>query len=124
MAINAMNIDNLVARLPRVTAGGGLTGGQGEVMSGRGAPGPLAPASTATGGSDRSFGAMVESAIDRVNGFQTDADQKVESFLLGEDVPVHDVMVEVGKADTSMRLMTAVMGKAIAAYNEVARLQI
>ncbi len=55
---------------------------------------------------------------------QVGADAKVQRFMKGEDVPVHDVMVELGKAETSLRLMTTVMQKVIQAYNEVARMQV
>ena len=72
----------------------------------------------------RDFSEFVEDAVDRVNDMQVGADAKVQRFMKGEDVPVHDVMVELGKAETSLRLMTTVMQKVIQAYNEVARMQV
>ena len=78
--------------------------------------------SGAAGG--RNFSEFVEDAVERVNDMQVDADEKVQRFMKGEDVPVHDVMVELGKAETSLRLMTTVMQKVIQAYNEVARMQV
>jgi flagellar hook-basal body complex protein FliE len=76
------------------------------------------------GEKDRSFGNLVQNAVDTVNDYNVQADQKVESFLQGEDVPIHEVMVEMGKADTSIRLMTTVTQKVLAAYNDIARLQV
>ncbi len=73
---------------------------------------------------DRNFGQFVENAVDTVNDYNVRADQKVESFLQGDDVPIHEVMVEMGKAETSVRLMTSVTQKALAAYNDIARLQV
>jgi flagellar hook-basal body complex protein FliE len=72
----------------------------------------------------RNFSDYVENAVDRVNDIQMDADAKVQRFMKGEDVPIHDVMVELGKAETSLRLMTTVIQKVIKAYNEVARMQV
>jgi len=73
---------------------------------------------------ERDFSDYVEDAVDRVNDIQMNADAKVQRFMKGEDVPVHDVMVELGKAETSLRLMTTVIQKVIKAYNEVARMQV
>ena len=66
----------------------------------------------------------LESAVDQVNAQQQGADDKVDEFVTGGDVPVHTLMVELAKADTSMRLMTSVTAKAIQAYQEIARMQI
>ncbi len=66
----------------------------------------------------------LESAVDQVNAQQLHADDQVNEFVTGGDVPVHSLMVELAKADTSMRLMTSVTTKAIQAYQEIARMQI
>ena len=70
------------------------------------------------------FSNYMENALDKVNDYQVEADNRVESFLKGEDVPIHEVMMELGKAETSMRLMTTVIHKAISAYNEISRMQV
>jgi flagellar hook-basal body complex protein FliE len=70
------------------------------------------------------FVGRLESAVDQVNSHQAGADDKVNEFVAGGDVPVHTLMVELAKADTSMRLMTSVTAKAIQAYQEIARMQI
>ena len=73
---------------------------------------------------DRTFGNFIKGTVDKVNAYHTQADQKVEAFLQGEDVPIHEVMVEMGKAETSMRLMTSLTQKVIQAYNDISRLQV
>ena len=70
------------------------------------------------------FADYMTSAVDNVNDYQVEADNRVEAFLKGDDVPIHEVMMELGKAETSMRLMTTVIQKAIAAYNEISRMQV
>ena len=70
------------------------------------------------------FADALENALNEVNETQSASDEKVESFLQGEDVPVHEVMVRLTEADMAMKLMTAVTTKAIQAYQEIARMQI
>jgi flagellar hook-basal body complex protein FliE len=79
------------------------------------------PAAAAPG---EAFIDRLEAAVDQVNGQQVEADKQVQDFVTGGDVPVHQLMVELAKADTSMRLMTAVTTKAIQAYQEIARMQV
>jgi flagellar hook-basal body complex protein FliE len=67
---------------------------------------------------------MLTDAIDRVNEQQVEANSKVESFLRGDDVSTHEVMIQLSKADTTVRLMTAVTNKVVEAYHEIARMQI
>jgi len=66
----------------------------------------------------------LEAAVDQVNDQQVETDGKIEEFVTGGDVPVHKLMVELAKADTSMKLLTSVTAKAIQAYQEIARLQV
>ena len=70
------------------------------------------------------FMERLDAAVQNVNATQVQADESVEDFVTGGDVPVHKLMVELAKADTSMRLMTSVTTKAIQAYQEIARMQV
>jgi flagellar hook-basal body complex protein FliE len=92
-----------------------------------GAAGGLRPADGAgapAAAPGEAFIDRLEAAVDQVNGQQVEADKQVDEFVTGGDVPVHQLMVELAKADTSMRLMTAVTTKAIQAYQEIARMQV
>ncbi|GMV43230.1 MAG: hypothetical protein AMXMBFR64_49460 [Myxococcales bacterium] len=71
-----------------------------------------------------SFDDLLGKAVDRVNGEHLKADEKVEGFLRGDNVSTHDVMIQLAKADTSLKLMVATTNKVIEAYHEIARLQI
>lgn len=70
------------------------------------------------------FSSFLESSMSRVNDAQLHADRVSEDFLMGGDVPVHTVMMEMAKADTTMRLATSVIQKVIDAYMDVSRMQI
>lgn len=75
-------------------------------------------------GAIEGFGDALAEALDGTNDVQVAADETVEAFVGGEEMPVHQVMLALSKADASMRLATAVTSKAIAAYQEIARLQV
>ncbi len=66
----------------------------------------------------------LETRIDSVNDVMTTADDKMEAFVAGDDVSVHEVMVHVSKADLNFKLMTNVGRKIIEAYQDVMRMQV
>lgn len=70
------------------------------------------------------FAEALDGAVEELNDGQAAADATVQDFLEGEDVPVHQVMIALSQADLSMRLATAVTSRAIAAYQEIARMQV
>ena len=75
-------------------------------------------------GDSSAFSKALKSALDDINETQEAADASVEDFVKGEEVPIHEVMVKLTEADTSMKLMPAVPTKALQAYQEISRMQI
>lgn len=92
----------------------------GDAASGLRPSGPAGPAASPT----QAFADALEAAIDDTNTSQIEADSTVQAFARGEEIPVHQVMLALAEADASMRLATAVTSRAIAAYQEIARLQV
>ncbi len=72
---------------------------------------------------DLSFAKKVKSAIEDVNLKQHQADAAVEQVINGE-LGVHEGMLALGKADTSLKLLTQVRGKVMEAYKEIIRMQV
>ncbi|MCD4743018.1 MAG: flagellar hook-basal body complex protein FliE [Desulfobacteraceae bacterium] len=72
---------------------------------------------------DVSFAQKVKAAVEDVNLKQHQADQAIEKVLNGE-LGVHEGMMALGKADTSLRLLTQVRGKVMEAYKEIIRMQV
>ena len=70
------------------------------------------------------FMAALESALDQADSDVKQSDELVERFAAGEDVPVHELMTSFAKSDLSLRLTTVATTRAIAAYQEIARLQV
>ena len=72
---------------------------------------------------DLSFAKRVKAAVEDVNLKQYQADTAIEQVINGE-LGIHEGMMALGKADTSLRLLTQVRGKVIEAYKEIIRMQV
>jgi flagellar hook-basal body complex protein FliE len=88
------------------------------------APAPPPPGATDTETAVGEFTDALSEAVDSVNAEHAKAEGVVGEFLQGGDVPVHQVMIALSQADLTMRLATAVTSRAIAAYQEIARMQV
>ena len=73
---------------------------------------------------DNGFMAVLESALGKTDGAVKHSDALSEQFAAGEDVPVHELMTAIARSDLSLRLTTVATTRAIAAYQEIARLQV
>lgn len=67
---------------------------------------------------------FLKEALNRVNDLQKDYENKVNDFLLGNDVNVHELMISAEKARLSLELTVQIRNKAIEAYQEIMRMQI
>jgi flagellar hook-basal body complex protein FliE len=87
---------------------------------------PLAPVkgTPELAGTGNSFGALLEQAVDRVNGLQQNADATARAFALGQGPSVHDAMIAMEKADLSLRLTNKVRNKVVEAYQDIMRMQV
>lgn len=73
---------------------------------------------------ETSFSKVISDAINKVNDAQVNADQKVEDFINGEDVSMHDVMLSMQESQLSMQLLIEVRNKVVEAYQEINRVQL
>ena len=67
------------------------------------------------------FGEVIKGAINRVNGFEKEADKSIVDLLQGK-ADIHETMIALQKADVSMRLFLAIRNKVIDAYREIMRM--
>lgn len=72
---------------------------------------------------DTEFAQRIKNAMSDVNEKQHIADNSIEAVIKGE-MGIHEGMMAIGQADTSLRLLTQVRSKIMAAYNEIMRMQI
>jgi len=91
-------------------------------VSGLRPTGGQGPTPATDGGTD--FLQALENAIDKADSAVKQSDKLAEQFAAGEDVPVHELMTSIARSDLSLRLTTVATTRAIAAYQEIARLQV
>jgi len=66
-----------------------------------------------------SFGVMLENAVQSVNTNQVEARHAVDALATGESVDLHGTMIRLEKAEISLRAMTSVRDRLVAAYEQV-----
>ena len=72
---------------------------------------------------DDTFLDMVKTKVHEVNAQQNKADRFMQEGALKGASNIHETMVQLEKADLSLRLMLRVREKAISAYQEIMRMQ-
>lgn len=69
------------------------------------------------------FAQRIEAAVKDVNTKQHVADDSIEKVIKGE-MGIHEGMMAIGKANTSLKILAQVRNKVMTAYNEVMRMQV
>ena len=69
------------------------------------------------------FARRIKEAVLDVNAKQGQADTAIEQVIQGE-LGIHEGMMAIGRAETSLKILAQVRNKAMTAYNEVMRMQI
>jgi len=70
------------------------------------------------------FGNMLSNMLNSVNDLQNQAGQMQQSFLAGEPVELHDVMIKAQEAGLTMDLLLEIRNKLLNAYNEMMRMPV
>ncbi len=73
---------------------------------------------------DVKFEDMIKNAINNISHLQQDADKQIQSFLNGEPVDLHNVMIALEKSNINFRLLTEIRNKALMAYEEIMKMPI
>jgi flagellar hook-basal body complex protein FliE len=71
-----------------------------------------------------SFGNYLKDAISSLNDTQLQADSAINSFVKGDDIYVHQVMLSMQKAELTLNLAMQLRNKVVAAYEEIMRMQV
>ena len=69
------------------------------------------------------FAQRMNEAIKDVNKNQHIADESIERVILGE-MGIHEGMMALGKAQTSLKILAQVRNKVMSAYSEIMRMQV
>jgi len=70
------------------------------------------------------FGNMLTDFIGDVNKSQIDASRSTQSFVNGEEIEIHDVMIAGEKAKTSLELLMEIRNKTVDMYRELTRMSV
>lgn len=73
---------------------------------------------------DNSFSKIINDTINGVNEAQIKGDNSVQSFIKGEDITMHEVMLFMQESQISMQLLIEMRNKLVEAYQEVNRVQL
>jgi len=80
---------------------------------------PTSESSSSTG-----FGKMLSESIEKVNQYQADSDRAVKELVAGRNKNIHETMLTMERADTSLKLMMQVRNKVLEAYREIMKMQV
>lgn len=85
----------------------------------------MSPAGTAAApaGEHLSFSQVLAGALERVNDTLQTADLQARRVATGEADNLHDPLIAMAEADLALQITMRVTQKAIAAYQEISRMQ-
>jgi flagellar hook-basal body complex protein FliE len=70
------------------------------------------------------FQSMFQTAVNTVQGTQTQANQAIQDFLSGNNEDVHTTVIATQRADLTFEMFMQVRNKVISAYQEIMRMQV
>ena len=71
-----------------------------------------------------SFSDILRNSVDQVNTYQHQADTAINELVAGRNKNIHETMLSIEQADTSLKLMMQVRNKILDAYREIMRMQV
>lgn len=118
---SGLEIENLSRSITPDPAGGNIS--ESSVVREMQNQGLEAPG---VGGADasNSFLGMLKDSMEKVNTNQVQADHAVKELVAGRSKNIHETMLAIEKADTSLKMMMQVRNKILDAYREIMRMQV
>lgn len=100
-----------------------LMGGSGPVSEARVAK-EMQSQGMQPGNASGDFQEMLKHSLEEVNQDQVNANTAIHELVAGRSKNIHETMLAVERADTSLKLMMQVRNKALDAYREIMRMQV
>ena len=72
----------------------------------------------------KTFSEILRDSVEQVNLHKTQADTAIKELVAGRNKNIHETMLTVERADTSLKLMMQVRNKILDAYKEIMRMQV
>ncbi|MEN9723553.1 MAG: hypothetical protein RJB38_1539 [Pseudomonadota bacterium] len=115
--MNNLSVENL-ARTIQVGDASSLVGsGVGRLEK------PDVGGASGAGGAS-SFADVLKNSMQQVNQHQVEADHAIRELVAGRSKNIHETMLAVERADSSLKLMMQVRNKVLDAYREIMRMQV
>ncbi len=76
------------------------------------------------GDSAGTFSDALRSSVEKVNEYQSQADTAIKEMVAGKNKNIHETMLAIERADSSLKLMMQVRNKVLDAYREIMRMQV
>lgn len=70
------------------------------------------------------FFEALQNSMDEVNRNQLEADQSIKDLVAGRTKNIHETMLQLQKADLSLKTMMQVRNKILEAYKEIMKMQV
>jgi flagellar hook-basal body complex protein FliE len=70
------------------------------------------------------FARAIEKALGEVNQHQIEANQAIRELVAGRTKNIHETMLTLERADSSLKMMMQVRNKILDAYREIMRMQV
>lgn len=74
--------------------------------------------------SSNAFSDMLKNIVNDTNQTQAAGDKAMENLQAGKAQHLHDVMISVEEAEISLKMLVQMRNKALAAYEEIMRMQV
>jgi flagellar hook-basal body complex protein FliE len=82
------------------------------------------PDRAASGQDGKSFSEILKDSVEKVNLYQHQADTAIGELIAGRTKNIHETLLTIERADTSLKLMMQVRNKILDAYKEIMRMQV
>ncbi len=73
---------------------------------------------------EKSFAQILKDSSEKVNLYQEQANIAIKELVAGRNKNIHETMLTIERADTSLKLMMQVRNKILEAYKEIMRMQV
>jgi flagellar hook-basal body complex protein FliE len=126
--IQSGDVEKLFSRaMDRMSRSESVAPGAGGVdgAPGLSPPGVSQSGNDATGASSgKTFGDILQDSMDKVNLYQHQSDHSIKELIAGRAKNIHETLLTIERADTSLKMMLQVRNKILDAYREVMRMQV
>jgi flagellar hook-basal body complex protein FliE len=75
-------------------------------------------------GEGQGFGDLLANKISSIDSSLKSADQAMVSYIKGDDIPTHEIIIAMGKAKSELRLALEIRNKLVDSYKEIARMHV